>query len=68
MLLFLTNKKKFFIQKKKNTYNLIVINKNILPSKNRIINKEMKQLLITNCFYNKINNFFIKYFYFQLNK
>ena len=34
MLQSLANKKKFFIWRKKNTHNLIVINKNLLLSKN----------------------------------
>ena len=33
--LFINNKKEFFIYKKKNTYNLIVINKNSILNKNR---------------------------------
>ena len=35
ILLSLVNKKEFSIQAKKNIYNLIVINKNLLLSKNR---------------------------------
>ena len=36
----------FFIFKKKNIYNLIVINKNSLLSRNRKVDKETKLLLI----------------------
>ena len=38
MLLFLVDKKGFTIQKNKNTYDLIFIDKNLLLSKNRKVN------------------------------
>ena len=36
----------FFIKKKKDTYNLIVINKNLILSKNRRLNKKIEPLLV----------------------
>ena len=36
----------FFIKKKKDTYNLIVINKNLILSKNRKLNKKIEPLLV----------------------
>ena len=48
MSLFLANKKSFSIQKKNVIYNLILINKNLLPNKNKRINKEIKlQTIVT---------------------
>ena len=38
ILLFLVNKKDYFIQIKENTYNLIIINANLLSTENRKIN------------------------------
>ena len=46
MLLSLPNKKGISIWKKKDIYNLIVINKNLLLSKNKKINKKIKQILV----------------------
>ena len=40
------NKKGFFTRKEKNTYNLIVINGNLLPNKNGKVNIEIKLLLV----------------------
>ena len=43
---FLFNNEKFSILKKKNIYNLIVIDRNMLPTKNKKLNKERKLLLV----------------------
>ena len=43
---FLFNNKKFSILKKKNIYNLIVIDRNMLLTKNKKLNKERKLLLV----------------------
>lgn len=42
MSLFLANKTRFSIGKKKNAYDIIVVNKNLLPSKNRKSNEEIE--------------------------
>lgn len=42
---YLANKEKFSIKKKKNTYNLIVINENLLSNKNQIVDKVKKSQL-----------------------
>ena len=40
ILLFFIHKKEFFMLRSKDIYNLIIINKNLLSSKNRSINKK----------------------------
>ncbi len=42
----LVKRKKYFIQKKSNAYNLIIVNKNSLFAKNEKVNKETKLLSI----------------------
>ncbi len=39
-------RKKYFIRKKFDVYNLVIINKNLLFAKNKKVNKETKLLLI----------------------
>ena len=46
ILLFLVNKKRFHIWKKKNIYNIIVIHKNLLINKIRKVDKKVKLLFI----------------------
>ena len=46
VLPFLVNKKKFFIWKKGDTYNLRVIDKNLLLSKNGKLDKKTELLLV----------------------
>ena len=46
MFLSIINKKRFSIRIKKNVYNLIVINKNLILSKNKKVNKKIELLLI----------------------
>ncbi len=43
----LVKRKKYFIQKKLNAYNLIIVDKNLLFDKNKKVNKETKLLSIT---------------------
>ncbi len=43
----LVKRKKYFIQKKFNNYNLVIVDKNLLFVKNEKVNKETKLLLIT---------------------
>ncbi len=43
----LVKRKEYFIRKKLNAYNLIIIDKNLLLAKNKKVNKETKLLLIT---------------------
>jgi len=40
-------REEYFIQKKSNTYNLVIVDKNSLLAKNEKINKETKLLSIT---------------------
>lgn len=46
MSLFLTKQKRVSSWKRKNIYNLIVINKNVLYSKNRRVDKKTKSLIV----------------------
>jgi hypothetical protein len=39
-------RKEYFIQKKFNAYNLVIVNKNLLLAKNKRVNKEIKLLFI----------------------
>ena len=39
-------REKYFIRKKSNAYNLIIVNKNLLFAKNKKVNKETKLLSI----------------------
>ncbi len=39
-------RKKYFIRKKSNAYNLVIVNENLLLNKNERVNKETKLLLI----------------------
>jgi len=42
----LVKRKKYFIRKKSNAYNLVIVDENSLFAKNERVNKEMKLLLI----------------------
>ena len=43
----LVKRKKYFIRKKSNVYNLVIVDKNLLFDKNERVNRETKLLLIT---------------------
>jgi len=43
----LVKREKYFIRKKFNAYNLIIVDKNLLFARNKKVNKETKLLLIT---------------------
>ena len=43
----LIKRKKYFIWKKSNVYNLVIVDKNLLFDKNKKVNKETKLLSIT---------------------
>jgi len=42
----LIKRKKYFIRRKSNAYNLVIINENSLLARNKKVNKETKPLLI----------------------
>jgi len=42
----LIKRKEYFIRKKFNAYNLMIVNENSLLAKNKKVNKEIKSLLI----------------------
>jgi len=42
----LVKRKEYFIQKKLNAYNLVIVNENSLRARNERINKETKSLLV----------------------
>ncbi len=47
MIKALVERKEYFIRKKFNAYNLIIVDKNLLFAKNEKVNKETKLLSIT---------------------
>ncbi len=46
MIKALVKRKKYFIRKKSNAYNLVIVDKNLLLDKNEKVNKETKLLSI----------------------
>ncbi len=46
MIKALVERKEYFIRKKSNAYNLIIVDKNLLLDKNKRVNKETKLLSI----------------------
>ncbi len=47
MIRALIKRKEYFIRRKSNAYNLVIVDRNSLFDKNEKVNKEMKSLLIT---------------------